>query len=84
MSASSLRRLASRASHASMPPEALAGVAAAWRSGALPYTRLRPHAPVDEAGLKPCEQCQEPCLPSLLGRVVWFGEPGAAERSRAR
>eukprot|EP00965_Chrysotila_dentata_P027917 927994-Pleurochrysis_carterae.AAC.1 len=67
-----------------MPPEALAGVEAVWRSGVLLCTRLQPHAPVGEAGLGPCVQRQEPCLPSLLGRVVRLGEPGAARRSRAR
>eukprot|EP00965_Chrysotila_dentata_P062750 2079024-Pleurochrysis_carterae.AAC.1 len=66
-----------------MPPEAPASVEAVWRSGVLPRTRPRPHAPVDEAGLGPRGQRQEPCLPFLLGRVVWRGEPGAAERSRA-
>eukprot|EP00965_Chrysotila_dentata_P045532 1512385-Pleurochrysis_carterae.AAC.1 len=61
-----------------MPPEAPAGVEVVWRSGVLLCMRPQPHAPVGEAGLGPCGQRQEHCLPSLLGRVVWLGEPGAA------
>eukprot|EP00965_Chrysotila_dentata_P016472 545607-Pleurochrysis_carterae.AAC.1 len=67
-----------------MPPQAPASAEAVWRSNVLPCTRLRPHASVGEAGLGPCGQRQGPCLPSLPGHVVWLGEPGAVERSRAR
>eukprot|EP00965_Chrysotila_dentata_P148928 4918136-Pleurochrysis_carterae.AAC.1 len=67
-----------------MPLEAPASAGAVWQSGVLLCTRFRPHAPVGEVELGPCGQRREPCLPTLLGRVVWLGGPGIAERSRAR
>eukprot|EP00965_Chrysotila_dentata_P059690 1980219-Pleurochrysis_carterae.AAC.1 len=82
--ASSLQRLASRASHASKLRGALAFAAAVWRNDAPPCTRPRPRALDGGAELGQCWQRQGPCLPFLLGRVAWSGGPDAAERNRAR